>query len=469
MLPTRREVRQYVRSLAPSDNSHWLLLAGSTFLFVARGGAWWPTGSSRNPELMVWGGFVTMFCLPLLVAGSAGYHVALFRCKSPAKRLLCWALIPSSAALLAIIVTACFELPLGGPLSQSILASADNSDLVHLRAVLMSLARSGGFQISIAGVGLIAVFYVLLRLNRTTLPTSVVATDPASADEQHKTLRFVWIMICLVFLVSLLTGMLLAPVQIFSISRHIRLRGVFWVSDIVYLVLLLGLVLFAIGEDGRGELRSYLRLPDAEHSLLAIFYPAAIASVLPLLGYIHDRILWASYQWGRLYAPTLDHYFQTPSLSWFLYFPSVFVEEIAWRGYLQPRFIRRYGVIRGVFFVGIVWGAFHFSSDFFTVGFYGRGFQAVLIRLMSRLAAMVAISYPLAWLTIRSKSILPATITHGLYDALLALPAESLQDLWWIQIPLWAILGYVLFRSYAPGPEQRVEDIARSEQPAPET
>ena len=47
----------------------------------------------------------------------------------------------------------------------------------------------------------------------------------------------------------------------------------------------------------------------------------------------------------------------------FILLPLALAEEIGWRGYLLPKLIAKFGRFWGIFWVSIVWAAFHFSGD----------------------------------------------------------------------------------------------------------
>jgi membrane protease YdiL (CAAX protease family) len=164
-----------------------------------------------------------------------------------------------------------------------------------------------------------------------------------------------------------------------------------------------------------------------------------------MISYMHDRIHWAAYDIGRFDAPHLGRYFVFPSAVWLWYLVPALFEEIAWRTYLQPRFIRRYGIFRGIFLLGIVWGAFHFSGDF-----NPRMMPVdVVFHIARRLAATVVYSYVLAWLTLWSRSVLPAAVAHGGLNFFVYYPFP-VSTPFWVLVGLWAIFGYVLFRYLPP-------------------
>jgi membrane protease YdiL (CAAX protease family) len=184
--------------------------------------------------------------------------------------------------------------------------------------------------------------------------------------------------------------------------------------------------------------------------------PIAVACSCPFFSYMDDRIHWASFGYGRYSQPLLESYFNFPGLlALFAIIPAL-AEEIAWRGYVQPRFIQLHGLARGIFFTGIVWGAFHFTFDFGP-----RLSEAdVLVAVLRRLTMAIAISVALAWITIRSGSVWPAAIFHGLYNILLGVakqPALPLAP--WSAYAIWMLLGLVLFRFWPPK-TQIVSDLA---------
>jgi membrane protease YdiL (CAAX protease family) len=135
------------------------------------------------------------------------------------------------------------------------------------------------------------------------------------------------------------------------------------------------------------------------------------------------------------------------------------------RGLLQRRFVQRYGIYRGIFFVGIVWAAFHFFSDF---AFVRVTDQEVILKLASRIFTCLVLSYVFGWLTLRTGSILPASLAHTLYNVLVfsdfgqPLPGKST-----IQLALWAFLAYLLFRYWPVQTEDQPETVPTAGNPEP--
>jgi membrane protease YdiL (CAAX protease family) len=187
-----------------------------------------------------------------------------------------------------------------------------------------------------------------------------------------------------------------------------------------------------------------LRTPHYIYLAAAVAFPIGADLVLSVGHYLVDRTLWAAHDFGRLDAPQFASYFGVPHAGLFLMVFPAFFEEMIFRGVLQTQFLRWYGVYRGLFLVGIVWAASHFSSDF---SFSGASDFGVVRQLGVRLFMCLTLSCALGWLTLRSKSRIPATIAHTLYDAAASLNA-GLPFAWkaTVRVALLGALAVALFR-----------------------
>jgi membrane protease YdiL (CAAX protease family) len=274
-------------------------------------------------------------------------------------------------------------------------------------------------------------------------------------EAQERSLnRFVWMMIALppyfwfagsmmstfaAFLSSSISKILPRLAAIESISPWMVAMSVF---DAVGLLLL---VLLAVGKPIRDVLRKSLRIPSPIYLFLAFLFPLVVHGVLPFFSYLHDRAHWAAFDWGRFSPPSAGSYFEWPSWQFTGLFLPALIEEIAWRGYLQPRFIERYGLYRGVFLVGVVWGAFHFGSDFHS----RMALDQIFLMIVTRFLSTISHSFTLGWLTLRSKSILPAAMMHALSNVLIV-SSQPLHSPPWLVLLLWTLLAYLLFRYWPP-------------------
>jgi len=85
-------------------------------------------------------------------------------------------------------------------------------------------------------------------------------------------------------------------------------------------------------------------------------------------------------------------------------------EELGWRGFLQGHFIARFGTTRGVVLLGLLWSFWHLPA---LLAGYNFPEHPVLGGFILFPAELVAISFFLAWLTLRSGSFWAAAIAHG--------------------------------------------------------
>jgi len=408
----------------------------------------------------------------MLASGAMGYFLSLLPRERPARWLVATVLLPSLASIVAIPTAALlwFRSDLG--LDDLALQWQSGNAHWKLSAIQRLVVGFGpGLAFAEGGIALVAIFAELLLWKRVSLPIRLSHSSAhpligASAGEEHRSvMRFVWMMISLTTIASALSVALSAAI-FWGAQSHLggpSYASISWMTEVVSSATLLLLVLLAVGKNRKESLQKALHLPPPKYVGLAFLFPAVIACVWPTLNYLQDRILWAGTSQSKGAPPEVAYYVNLPNLAALWYFLPAFVEEIAWRGYLQPRLIRRYGLIRGVFFVGIVWGAFHFVWDFHPSMTAG----AALLAIPRRLLITIAYSYVLAWLAIASRSILPAAVAHATLNAFVYYE-QPITTPYLLRIGLWAILGFVLFRYFAPqlsGEDRPAESLPTSEAP----
>jgi membrane protease YdiL (CAAX protease family) len=454
-VPMARRAGEFVRGILPADRSHWLLLIGATFLFISPSLRWWSQNSISQAGFSDWLIYTFFILLFVRAAGVMAYYLVFVGCQNPTRRLLDSVLLPTLGGIVIVVLVG-----FGG--FRDVIDPRDfaghslidaNTWKVHN---LARLAANLGTGILFASIGFVflALFAGLLCWGRTSLPTRLKgsSTSPNAegypTDEHHRTMLFVWLMISLVIFTDLPGHLMQAVAYGFVFEKFHPYSILFWrTSQLIVDCSLFALVLFAIGSAGRKMIPSMFRLPPAKYLGLAALMPAAIANALPFVTYLHARIIWSSQGWGRVFPPDLADYLRLPHLDSLWLFPAALVEEIAWRGFLQPRFIRRYGLFRGIFFVGVVWGAFHFAWDFNSA----MTPKVVILKVFTRITSTVILSYALAWLTIQSGSIVPAAIVHAAFNAFYYLGFTiPRQNPWWLDDLLWAVAGFILFCYFAP-------------------
>lgn len=85
-------------------------------------------------------------------------------------------------------------------------------------------------------------------------------------------------------------------------------------------------------------------------------------------------------------------------------------EEFTWRGFLQGLLIDKMGMTKGIIVLGLIWSFWHLPS---LLAGYNHPDYPILGSFLLQPIQEIAISFFLAWLTITSKSFIPAAIAHG--------------------------------------------------------
>jgi len=244
------------------------------------------------------------------------------------------------------------------------------------------------------------------------------ASQPEAPGSWRRLQLLIWFLVSLAFLPGVLLGLLIVGVP-FPLPRDclsfVQSDWFSRLSPITEEAIVLGVALCIMGRDGRESVRSSIRLPDLRSFLLAVAFPTSIDVFISSGQYVLERAQWAAHDFGRLGPPQFGLYFKVPDILLLLLIFGAFFEEVIFRGFLQTRFIHGYGLYRGIFLVGVIWAAFHFFSDFSFSSFTD---QEVLAKLGFRMFMCVALSFVLAWLTLRSQSVVPAAVSHARYNAL---------------------------------------------------
>ena len=99
-----------------------------------------------------------------------------------------------------------------------------------------------------------------------------------------------------------------------------------------------------------------------------------------------------------------------------------FGEEVGWRGYLLPLMCRKFGVTRGIILDGVLWGVVHAPLVAFGVNYAGDYPGAPWSGMLMMIVFATSVGVFLSYLTIKTKSIIPACISHGVINALREAP-----------------------------------------------
>ena len=451
-------VVQFVRSLLPKDPRQLLLVIGLVCLTLAPQLRWllsdiWTfvqsVASSGHPSDEIrrsWILLVQFVSYFLIFAASAGFFTCCWPGKRSARRIFWLVLLPAFAGLSAI----CFRYLslLASP--RSVLQRGTTFDHGPAWAIVQLTHLGAAFHFCIAGLLLVATFVLLLARKKTSLPISMLEQSteaPADSDAWGGCKRLIWLFQGAPALTAIpmnlisLFWLMLPPASGELVGWRYQVLQTRW--PVAEGVAFFAIAVCAMGKDNWKFIDQQIRMPTLQYMGLGLAVPA-VASWLPsLLVYLHDRADWAAHSYGKFHPPVFGDYLGTPEAWMVTLFLAAFAEEVIFRGVLQRHFIERFGVWRGICFVGITWAAFHFYGD----ANYRLSDFGIVAALLSRVIQCVVLGFGLSWLTLRSKSLLPATIAHGLYNSVVELRSNfRFFGQHWVHLGLWALIVYALFR-----------------------
>ena len=457
-----KRILLFARSVIPEDPSQLLLLAGSVLLLICMQLRCHPAiPEYENPKAdpgpvlyQLWLHFSVAARLPIFLAGAAGLFICFWPGLHAARRILVFVLFPAFTGLAVICGRFLYISRLPGFPRESVMEPGFYEKAGAL-GILWGLGPA--LHMSVLGLVFTLIFLWRLATGAAHLPVSVAHNESPLADGNGtwtRILVLVFISItCMPSIINVVSSILRVLYRLASTHGYGRLLPPGRVtSEALAVAFLSGIAAWAAGEGRWKELRESLRPPETKFGMLGLIIPTAIQQVPDLLAYISDRIHWAALYFGKLAPPVFSTYFTVPNPFYYWFLIAAALEEIVWRGYLQPHFVRRFGLIRGIWLIGVCWGAYHFLWTFMGVS----GDFAVFSSLAIRLADCIAMSYVLGWLTLRAKSIWPAALAHGFSNvwifttgsAGVGIQRGTMREI--IVIGCWAILGFVLFRYWPP-------------------
>lgn len=445
-----RRLAEFLRSVVPADPAQLLFLTGIVCFVVAPHMRWWPAGLTISPAVpsswfssrVVDIGIFLLF--PIIFASVAGYFACFWPGAHPTRSVLCVVFLPAVGGF-------------GLMLSRFLYLSKSYSSILETMGrtprgttwVESLWKLPPGFHFCLIGLLLVFLFASRLAFGIATLPLALPETSVLRSEDEESwewLQILIWVLVGPFFLVDDVFAWLTMGIPIIFSSRVPAYVQSPWFSrgTLILECLPLMFALWIAGRENRRVLRTFIRLPKHLYFPLALAFPTGISLLISVGHYLVDRAAWATLDFGKLDSPQFGSYFDFPEPWFLLLFLSAFFEEMIFRGLLQSRFVQRYGLYRGIFLVGIAWAAFHFSSDFW---FARLSSQGALFQLSFRVFMCVTLSFVLGWLTLRSQSIFPATIAHGLYNVLIYShfgPDFMGKNV--VRITLWALLALVLFR-----------------------
>jgi hypothetical protein len=449
---------EFLRSVLPADPYQLLFLGGVVCLVTVHGVKWWPASAhaSRDRVASSFGGFVlyagASFLLPVLFATVAGYFICFWPGRHPIRRILVLVVFPAAITIILLLGRLLF---LAGA-SSSILQNSGVAVIGNLKWLLVVAFTTLGFQVSLIGLLLILFFVLRLALGVSNLPLSlpsIRAGDSNEGSDWRPALMVTWFLIALATTIErifLATAGLSFPALG---GKHWFLAAALSASSIFAFAI--GLLI--AGAEARKIVRESIAVPKYKWTGFALVFPIAAEISLSVAGFKINAL--------RITGVGSDTTFGDFAVAFLVLLLPAFFEEALFRGLLQKRFIRRYGLNRGIFLVCIAWAAFHFYSDFSMSAH--DSYQQIFYRLSARVLTSLGGGFVLSWLTLKSGTVIPSTLAHALYNALIFSPPGYVFP-WMspLRTLLWAVAAIILFRFW-PVPTEMGPPVIPPEDESP--
>lgn len=451
----------FLRSVIPADPAQLLFLAGIVCLvFAPHMSRWPPQLNAFLARLKVPAEQERIDSLPFIIfptwaiifSALAGFFLCFWPGPHVVRRVIFFIFLPVLAAICTIFGRFAY-------LERTYSSALDKSTFHSLILFARSTAWTStpGFHLAFAGLFLIGIFTSRMIFGIASLPLALPETSIVGLSDPQfwRRVQFLIWMVMGPILISVLPVGAIGGISLYffsygGISAQSPLFAT--LGTLAALLFSLLIVCWITGKTGRTIFRSSIRLPGPKYIFIASSFSIGIAGLISAGQYLFDRSHWTVTKFGNT-PPRVGPYFNFLDTWLFIVFFGVFFEEIVFRGLLQTAFVRRYGLYPGIFLTGVVWAAFHFNSDAFS----HPTELGVLSQLGFRMTMCLALGFVLSWLTLRSTSVLPAAITHTLYNVLVSHFGPYFPGKAMVWVGLWAILACFLFRYW---PVQRPNDLA---------
>lgn len=138
----------------------------------------------------------------------------------------------------------------------------------------------------------------------------------------------------------------------------------------------------------------------------------------------------------------------TLPINFFLIFIAFFGEEYGWRYYLQPVLQKKFGMVRGIFVLGIAWGVWHLPINFF----YYTSPSLGIISVTGQLIICVTLGIFYGWAYLKTDNIWTVVILHFINNNLVPIITGNYtekvlqnQDVPWNDVIISLVVNTLLF------------------------
>lgn len=346
----------FARSVIPRDPSQLFFLAGSILLLISvqlrcyplLGYALGSFGLSFAIVYRSWLLLAFLVFVPVCLDGAAGLYICSWPGTHPMRRILGFVLLPALAGVSLVVCRYLY-------LSQQVYFPKPRvfQNASHSEAWGFNTVWSLGPAVHMSALGLIFILIFLGRLatGNSSLPISLAHLnyEPPDPDEpRRRLLLFVWLSTIGMSALGLLASRSLVGLYDL-IGQSFGYRSLPSVaaplSSALSAAVLASAAAWAVGKDRWTEFRRFIRPAESKFVALSVIFPIAIRLVLNLAAYTSDRARWAVFQHGRAALPLFTSYVHFPNSYYLWYAIAAGFEEVIWRGFLQPRFVQRYGMM----------------------------------------------------------------------------------------------------------------------------
>jgi membrane protease YdiL (CAAX protease family) len=437
---------RFVRSLTPVDASQLALPLGALCLFLAAYLPWlpWQIPRSSTRSIVEFRVFVLVALCAIRVSACAGFFLCFRPGPRPAQRLFFWVTSPAALGIF-LICSYCVYAS-----TATLFLSSSTGPSLHIGSILWIIANLGpGFHYALLGFILISLFHFRLTLGHVSLPLTLPGSTITASDDTASWKRvelFLWVLLWLLnaihsvfpfqtYLYYLIKAYAPGVANIAAISAEQ------FVTD----ALILPIAIWIIGKGTWYTVLRCLRLPEIDEFVFAVGFPIGIAALVYAGEFLFDLTRWVAYKSHGVGTPWIGPYFSLPRMVLLVLLFHSLGEEIIFRGLLQPRFIRRYGLFRGLALLSVVFAAAHLSTDFSAGLDFTDGL--VILKLCVRLISSIGLCSITGWLMLRSGSVLPAALAHGIFNIMALSPlGPTFPGIGPLNSALSIALAYVLFR-----------------------
>jgi hypothetical protein len=194
-----------------------------------------------------------------------------------------------------------------------------------------------------------------------------------------------------------------------------------------YVLPLLLLAVWTLGKNRRNQLLESARLPPVRIFGLALALPIAAYWLPHVIAYAIDRVAWAQHWSATPDVPIANLYLHVPKIgpSLLLYAVAAALSEWMWRGCMQPQFIHTFGIFRGIFLLGILYGSVQWLLFPAVFG----GLPWFFLHLVLQLVWGIVWSIIYGWLTLSTASVWPAVVCGVLSSVLTQAAMADTQEI----------------------------------------